>query len=454
MRGVLAVLFAAACAIAAPCRVKAQVIELVSVNLSGVAGNGESRLETSHRAISADGRYVVFESDASDLVADDSNGTTDIFRRDLVLGTTTRVSVAPGGGDGLGTSENPSMSADGRFVAFASDAGNLVAGDGNGLFDVFVRDLDAGVTVRVSEADGGGDPDGDSNRPSISSDGRYVTFSSNATNLVTGASNAVVHIYVRDLDTGDTALVSVGHDGSPGDANSWLPDISPDGSRAAFVSGAANLVLGDDGGQPDVFVRDLGAGVTVRASVDMAGDDPDNRSGPPSLTEDGDFVAFYSRATDLVPDDTNGQDDVFVRDLAMAATERANVSDAGIQATGGGSWHPAITPDGRYVVFMSDAADLVPDDGNGWGDLFARDRWSHTTEQLCIGVAGLQADGFSRYPSVTPDGLYVVFESTAANFVGNDANGMMDIYLAHGPSALLVDGFEAGDASRWTMVVP
>lgn len=453
MRGVLVAGVAVSLLAVSPAA-EPQVIELVSVNLSGTAGDGESRLETSHHAISADGRFVVFESDAGDLVAGDANGTTDVFRRDLVLGVTARVTVAADGGDALGVSENPSMSADGRYVAFASDAGNLVSGDGNGLIDVFVRDLNLGQTIRVSEADGGGDPDGDSNRPSISPDGRYLTFSSNATNLIPGVDNGAGQIYFRNLDSGLTELVSVGHDGNPGDANSWMPEISRDGGRIGFVSGATNLVPGDDGGQPDVFVRDLDAGTTVRASVNMDGDDPDNRSGPPSLSDDGSIVTFWSRATDLVPGDTNGMDDIFLRNLPMGVTERVSLSDAGAQATGGGSWYPVLTPGARYAVFMSDAADLVPDDGNGWGDVFARDRMHGTTENLCFNIAGLLADGYSRHPSVTPDGLYVVFESTAANFADGDANGMMDIYLAHGPAALLVDGFEAGDASRWSAVVP
>jgi Tol biopolymer transport system component len=447
---------AAGCAVLAasiPCSVRAQVIELVSVSISGAAGNGGSGLETSRRAISADGRFVVFESDASDLVTNDTNGLKDVFLRDRVLGVTVRVSVASNGGDALGASENPALTPDGRFVAFESDAGNIVPGDDNAVFDVFVRDMALHQTIRVSEAHGGGDPDGASHRPALSPDGRYVVFSSYATNLVPGADNGASQIYVRDLDTGETELVSIGYDGSPGDLNSWTPDISPDGRHVGFTSGSTNLVPGD-GGQPDAFVRDLDAGVTTRASVDHLGGDPDNRSGPTSLNQDGTLVAFWSRATDLVPGDINGMDDIFVRDVATGVTERVNVTDGGDQTNDGGSWHAAITPDGRYVVFLSDASNLVPGDDNGWGDIFARDRWLGTTENLCLNAAGALANGFSRHPSVTPDGHFVAFESTGENFGGDDSNGLMDVYVAHGPAALLVDGFDGGDVARWSTVEP
>ena len=256
---------------------EAQVIDWVSVGIGGVAGTGDSGLEDARRAISADGRFVVFESWADNLVADDLNGDVDVFRRDRQTGTTVRVSVSSAGGDALGASENPSISADGRYVAFASTAGNLVNGDGNADWDVFLRDMNGGATVRVSTNSSGGDADGPSNRPSITADGRRVAFSSTATNLVPGYATTTVDIYVRDLDTDQTLLVSIGYDGSPAEANSWRAEISPDGNRVAFPSGANNLVPGD-GGNVDVFVRDLALGQTIRMSVDTAGGDPDDRS--------------------------------------------------------------------------------------------------------------------------------------------------------------------------------
>ena len=452
MRHWLIALFVVAClAVCGPS--DAQVVDWVSIGSGGSAGSGESGLEDARRAISADGRYVVFESWADNLVADDSNGEVDVFRRDRQTGTTVRVSVSYAGGNALGPSENPSISANGRYVAFASGAVDIVQVDGNSLWDVFVRDMDSGTTERVSVSSSGGDGDGDSNRPSISADGRIVCFSSVSTNLVPGYATTIGDIYVRDLDTDETSLVSLGHDGSSADANSWRPEISPDGNRVAFPSAANNLVVGD-GGNVDVFLRDLVLGQTIRMSVNLMGGDPNDRSGPVSLSHDGRVAAFWSRATDLVPGDTNGQDDIFVWDEDHGVLERVNVDNQGSQALGGGSWHAAVSGDGRYVAFLSDADNLVSGDLNGWGDIFAYDRRTATIELLSINGSHEQADGFSRFPSVTPDGTMVVFESTAENFVNGDDNGFMDIYFGHGPAALWVDGFESGDTTVWSLTTP
>jgi len=432
--------------------VGAQVVDWVSIGTGGAAGTGDSGLEDARRAISADGRFVVFESAADNLVAGDLNGDLDVFRRDLVLGTTVRVSVSNTGGDALGPSENPSISGDGRYIAFASMAGNIVAGDGNTDWDVFVRDMQTGITARISVSSAGGDPDGPSNRPSISADGSLVAFSSSATNLVPGFATAAVDIYLRDLVAQQTTLVSIGYDGNSGNLNSWRPEISPDGSKVAFVSGATNIVPGD-AASPDVFLRDLGIGTTMRISVDQWGGDPDDRSGPPSLSYDGRVVAFWSRATDLVIGDTNGQDDIFVWDADVGVLERVNVANDGSQALGGGSWHTAVSGDGRYVAFLSDASNLVPDDINGWGDIFAYDRHTATIELLSVNDSHEQANGFSRFPSVTPEGNTVVFESTAGNFIVGDDNGLMDVYVGHGPAAILVDGFSTGDTTGWSLTI-
>jgi len=432
---------------------EAQVIDWASIGIAGAAGNGDAGEEVSVRAISADGRYVVFHSWADNLVAGDLNGFVDVFRHDRVTGTTVRLSVSDIGGDASGESMNPSISADGRYVAFASTAADVVSGDGNSTWDVFVRDMDLGVTVRVSVSSIGGDPDGESNRPSISADGSLVVFSSTATNLVPGFATTIVDIYLRDLVAGETTLVSIAHDGGSSEANSWRPKISPDGGTASFASGASNLVQGD-GGAVDVFLRNLTLGQTIRISVNTAGGDPNDRSGPVSLSHDGRVAAFWSRASDLVPDDTNGQDDIFVWDADVGVLERVNVADDGSQAMGGGSWNTAVSGDGRYVVFMSDAENLVPEDGNGWGDIFAYDRQTETVELLSFSRAGDQGEGFSRLPSITPDGSRVVFESAAGNFDIGDDNGLLDIYVAHGPARLFVDGFESGDLLGWTRTVP
>jgi Tol biopolymer transport system component len=227
---------------------------------------------------------------------------------------TTRVSVASDGTQGDGESYYPSISSEGRYVAFASDATTLVAGDTNGLTDIFVHDRRTGVTTRVSVASDGTQGNGHSWHPSISSEGRYVAFASYASNLVDSDANGEWDIFVHDRQTGETTRVSVASDGSEGDKLSYGQSISPDGRYVAFASYATNLVAGDTNGKWDVFVHDRQTGETTRVSVDSEGSQGDGGSFFFSISSDGRYVAFSSSATNLVADDTNDQNDVFVHD--------------------------------------------------------------------------------------------------------------------------------------------
>lgn len=322
-------------------------------------------------SISADGRFVAFHSYASDLVSHDGNDEVDVFVRDLVGGTTVRASVDTRGRDANGGSLYPSISADGRFVAFHSDASDLTLGDENGLRDVFVRDLVEGKTGRVSVDTGGADANGRSLHPSISADGRFVAFDSSATDLVAGDGNGLVDVFVRDSASGSTVSVSedqTGGDSNGGSSSAW---ITPDGGFVAFVSSASDLVSGDTNGISDIFVRDALAGSTVRASVDAAGSDPNGVSGYPALSADGRLVSFHSHASDLVAGDTNGLLDVFVRDLVAGVTVRSSV-DLGGGDPNGESGYPTISADGRSVAFSSYATDLIAEDGNLKADVFLR----------------------------------------------------------------------------------
>jgi|GEM_PF-1585857 len=226
------------------------VVQRVSVASGGTQGNGDSGCPS----ISADGRYVAFQSYASNLVPGDTNGTWDVFVHDRLTGQTTRVSVASDGTQGNGDSECPSISADGRYVAFASLASNLVPGDTNGTWDVFVHDRLTGQTTRVSVASGGAQGNSGSWCPSISADGRYVAFQSYASNLVPGDTNGVLDVFVHDRLTGQTTRVSVASDGTQGDSYSFGSSISADGRYVAFSSLASNLVPGDTNDKPDIFV--------------------------------------------------------------------------------------------------------------------------------------------------------------------------------------------------------
>lgn len=442
----VAVAIAAAPFLMLPAALAAQGVERISLDSDEQQGTGASWVPQSTRVVSADGRFVVFSSDAANLVANDGNDASDVFLRDRVLGTTTRISVnKDDGGDASGESHTPSIDSSGRFIAFASLADDLVEGDGNGYLDVYIYDRIADQMIRASVAGSIGEPNGDSKDPCISGDGRIVAFSSSATNLVAEGANANVDIYVRDLALGETVKVSVRPGGVFTELNSWNPAISADGRHVVFTSGDNGLVAGDVEGPQDVFVRDLDTWDIERVSVSSGGGESNERNGVATINADGSVVAWWSRANNLVDDDDNGEDDIFVRDRIADTTRRINVSSTGEQAAGGGSYHVSITDDGRFVVFMSDASNLVDDDNNGHGDVFSHDRLTGITRRHSLTPGGFGGNDYSRRPSVSPDGTYIAFESLASDFVTGDDNLAQDVFIAQGPEVIMADGFELPD---------
>ena len=409
------------------------VTERVSVSSQGTAGDDDSQFA----AISADGRFVAFVSRASTLVAGDTNGTSDVFVRDRVAGTTERVSVDSRGRQSAGADAGgvldinfgrPAISADGRYVAFASSATNLVKGDRNSVPDVFVRDRVAGTTERVSVASRKVQGNGDSSDPAISADGRFVAFASFADNLVPGDTNFTSDVFVVDRNGGAPQRVSLSNTGGQGENTSDSPSISADGRFVAFVSSSDALVPGDGDGASDVFVRDRVAGTTVGVSVAPTASGFGATSSSPSITPDGRFVAFDSWEPDLVPGDTNNSFDVFVRDRATGALERVSVNTAGAE---GNDWSlaPSISSDGRFVAFHSIATNLVADDNNFDFDVFVRDRLNGTTVRASVrtdGTEGGQSLG-STNPSISADGQVVAFESEA-DLVPADTGFPVDVF--------------------------
>jgi Tol biopolymer transport system component len=436
-----------------PITAGAQVIERISVSSAGLGGNGASALACRTAPITADGRYVVFQSDAPDLVANDVNGVTDVFLRDRLLGTTTRLSVDTAGGDADGPSMSPCIARNGRWVVFASDATDLVPDDTAGFTDVFVRDLQSGTTVRISVDADGGEADGGSRNPSITDDGRFVVFASDAADLVAGDGNGEADIFLRDIDSGLNERVSVDVDGNDPDANSWTPIVNADGRYVAFHSGANDLVPGDGGGA-DIFVRDRQLAETVRASADPLGGDPDGTSYGATISGDGRHVLFWSYATNLVPGDTNGFEDVFVHDLDPGTTSRVSLRGDGGQITDLPSRGGALSSDGRHVVFKTASDQPVAGDVNGAEDVFSLDRATGELLMLSRNAAGVQGDGNSNNPKITPGAEHVLFQSAAANLVDGDLNGAVDVFLCRGPAAIFADGFETGDDSGWSSVSP
>ena len=548
---------------------------LVSANLNNNGGgNGSSVFGSA----STNGRFVVFQSDASDLVAGDTNGATDVFVRDMVSGTTELISVSTNGSCGNGSSHDPVMTPDGRYVAFISSASNLVAGDTNNIPDVFVRDRILQTTV-IADI-GANSPSPQSARvtsPLITPDGRFVAYSSNARGLAAGvAANSPGEIYVTDLTGGTTiwastnapgiALATFGSNNIP----SWQPALSDDGRYVAFKTGGTNgvgpaLVLqfdtamltttvvasnavqappfNDDVFGPDmtpdgryivysatngvctsVCLWDALAGTNVVVSVDVNGDLPTNTiSRAATVTPDGRFVAFASNAGNLVtnvvtngfhlylrdlhagttmlldgdangvgavdanlavpcvssngqfaafstPDgnavsgDTNGFLDVFVRDTAGGRTELISQRDPGVAPVSGtgASWLSAraVTPDGRYVAFTSAAGDLVTNDFNREDDVFVWDALAGRTSLVSVGLDGnAGSGGYSATPDISADGRIVAFVSSATNLVANDNNNAPDVFvrdLRAGTNALVSvssDGVHSGNGSSTAPVL-
>jgi Tol biopolymer transport system component/putative cell wall-binding protein len=341
------------------------------------------------------------------------------------------VDVSVTGGKPDGDSETAiSTSADGRFVAFASFATNLVSGDTNGQCDVFVRDTAKDTTWLVSVGPLGVQGNGYSAYPSISGDGRYVAFVSYSTNLVSGDTNGKTDIFVHDRTTGITTRASLTNGGAQANGDSRLPKISADGRCVAFVSAAKNLTTGDTNGEPDYFVRNLVARTTARVNVSSSGAQSNERGGGDknlSISADGRFVAFDCLASNLVPGDTNGAYDIFVRDVVAGKTSRVSVSSSGAQANAKSMW-PAISATGRYVAFVSWASNLVSGDTYGYMDVFLHDRQTGTTRRISVGSGGAQGDGDSGgYPSISANGRYVAFESWACSLRGESGEGNFPI---------------------------
>ena len=556
------------------------VTTLVTVNLAGTnGGNGDSYAV----GISTNGHYVLFETSASDLIAGDTNNASDVVVRDLWAGTNILVSAATNGLTGNGASDSAVMTPDGRYVAFVSAASNLVAGDTNGIRDVFVRDVVTGTTTLVSV--GAQMSQGSSEAPLITPDGRYVAFFSTATNLVPGVPQSGGEIYVRDLagnttvwasayaqealqlslnasnlasfgqvisadgqfaayevssswppttgigpatgivlrynlGTGHTDIISTNAavlfgqpedvqtlamtpDGrfiaftanttsSPGlaaciyvwdalsnsttlvsgdlsgavpvnDTSIW-PVITPDGRFVTFQSTATTLVTNSLNGDFHVYVRDLQAGITQLADVD-----PDGiGSGvtaitAPQITDDGRYVAFEAVDGSLVPSDASQFVDTFMRDLIASATELISKRDPALSChtpDGPSTLAPlSVSAEGSLVAFTSSADDLVPGDTNGLPDVFVRDLAYDTTLLVSVDASGTTSgNSASGEPTISADGRFVAFSSSATNLVAGDTNNASDVFVRDlwaGTAALVSatgNGF-SGNAASYTPII-
>lgn len=394
-----------------------------------VRSNGDEANDNSDAAdITADGRYVAFESVADNLVSGDDNDRSDIFVYDREEDEIERVSVSTDGDEGNFNSFAPAISDDGHYVIFQSFATNLVDGDNNGVADIFLHSRRSGSTRLVSVGMNGQWPNDISYDPDVSEDGEYVVFWSYADNLVANDNNNRADVFRYNTQDRTTVRISVDSNGVAGNGDSQHPVISSDGQRVAFESFASNLVAGDSNGYKDVFFRSLNSGRTSRVSVDSDGDQANGESFGASISGDGRYVAFTSLATNLVSDDDNGYPDVFIRDRNQEKTRLVSLSSDEDQ---GNNWSrlPSLSQDGRYVAFQSDANDLVSDDTNGVQDIFVRDRQEGTTVVASVSSSGQMGNEPSQDAVMAGDARAVAFTSAADNLVSDDDNNDRDIFV-------------------------
>lgn len=342
----------------------------VSIRSGGAQATGASTAPD----ISANGRFVAFESAASDLVSNDVNGKDDIFVHDRWTGKTTRVSIPTYSGAVIGShgdSRFAAISGNGRFVAFRSAATYMVKGDTNGTLDVFVHDRQKKKTKRVSIRTNGAQGDAGSSHPSVSYDGRFIAFESHATTLIKNDTNAQEDVFVRDRKLKTTRRVSVSSKGTQGNGEADDPSISANGRYVAFESQSTNLIGSDTNNEQDVFIHDRKKGKTKLVSKRSGGAQGVGRSADASVSSNGRFVAFDSAAPNLVNGDNNNATDSFIHDRKTRTTRRVSVATGGAQANGA-SDDPKVSADGRFVAFDAAATNLVPFDSNSEDDIFRR----------------------------------------------------------------------------------
>lgn len=426
-------------------------------------------------SLSANGRYVVFMSMASNLVGVSGSH---VYRHDRTTGSTVLVSVAASGNPSAVGGFSPSVSADGRFVAFASAASDIVAGDTNGTLDVFLRDMNAGVTTLVSAtqtgapANTGASLNNVAGARHVSDDGRYVAFTSSATNLVAASNNGKQQVYVKDMLTGLVERASVDATGAAGNDNSGIPSLSGNGHVVAFRSEAANFSPLATSRTSQVFVRDLELGTTTLESVTTSGAIfAAKASTAPALSFDGHYVVFETQAQ-LDSRDRDGAFswDVFLRDRTLGTTVLASLSNNTFASDSRGA---SISADGRWVGFHSIDDKFVAGDANATFDVFLYDRVTQALSLVSQNDAGQQANAASTGASVSSDGRLALFGSSASNLVTSPSSAGLQLYVhdmrtneapvvALGPDQSLNEGvtlsrlasFSDEDASTsWTATV-
>lgn len=411
---------------------------MAQIERVSVASDGSQADNGSYQAvISDDGSVIAFRSSATNLIAGDTNAWPDIFLRDLVAGTTERISLTTGGGQVSSYSKAPSISSDGQIIAFEGRSGGIttvqVFDRTTGTVADPLPDTFSGTATEPAQA---------RVDPAVSGDGRLFVFATTSTlaNLfpasirpVTTDSDTTPDIYLYDLDTTPTPRVervSNLSDSNEINADNRNPAPSETGQYVVFESFSDQL-NNDSNSEGDILLKDRNSGLLQLVSVTPAGVSGNAASLEGAVSDDGNVVAFRSDASDLVTGDTNDRLDIFVRDISAETTVRVSVASDGTQANQN-SLEPDISGDGRFVVFRSNATNLVPDDSNERPDVFVHDRMTGTTARVGQ-PPGDEADGGSANPAISGDGQWIVFESDASNLVTGDTNEARDIFRAPNP---------------------
>jgi Tol biopolymer transport system component len=368
-------------------------------------------------SVSSDGNYVAFQSLTADRRDGDRNTVEDVFRRDVAQSATVLVSLSNDGRQGNNRSYAPDMTADGATVVFESLASNLVPGDNNNTSDIFLRDLTAQTTTRISIASDGGDSNGASFRPAISSDGAFIAFCSRATNLVPGGGTQAASAFLFERATGKITRIPID---APAGPTSGCQRVAIDSN------GGVVAVASLSGELSNVYTYDRASGTA--AQLIPTADGSSGISGL-AISGDGQAVAFDSTATNLVLQDTNRSRDVFVETLGDRKTTRVSVRSDGSQLPAdSGMSGVAISGDGRFVVFGSVANEVVPGDSNGREDVFRHELASGQTTIVSVTPDGQPANDSSYAPDINADGSAVAFASLATNIIAGDANRQQDVF--------------------------
>jgi uncharacterized repeat protein (TIGR01451 family) len=377
---------------------------LASTNDAGVKGDGSS----SNASLAPGGTAVAFDSFATNLDPADTDGSPDVFLKDLASGGLALASISLEGVKGDGISIMPSLSADSAKVAFSSSSTNLDPSDTDGSFDIYVKDLSTGAIALASTSDDGTKGNGDSSEASLSADGTRVAFSSSSTNLDPADTSSDADVYVKDLVTGAITLASTADDGTKGDGNSSAPSLSANGSRVAFSSFATNLDPADGDVVEDVYVKDLITSDLVLVSTSDEGTKGDAGSGGASLSAAGAAVAFHSSASNLDPGHTDLSSDVYVKDLLTGDISLASSPD---------SFRPSLSANGAFVAFESSSTGLDPADTDTFADIYVRE----------LGAPPIEADlevTVTDTPDPVASGHFLTYVVTVTNHGGSGATGV------------------------------